>query len=210
MFDPHDVDVYVWLTYFQFSSDPHETREGGYDGSSLSVRFHPAPRTLISELRIPSSAPLIRIMLAVVSTVPSFAPAPLAGNGAVQARSSATMMARPARQQGQQCGIGGATAGVLAAWDAWPLIWDSIWGLLSACAKVAQSTARLPFRRAGAMCSQTPSPHMPSAGPLTGGTLPVDDSGSSSAGSVRIEVMPDSSDMGEPLSSTSSAIRPAS
>jgi hypothetical protein len=36
-------------------------------------------------------------MLAVVSTVPSFAPAPLAGNGAVQARSSATMMARPAR-----------------------------------------------------------------------------------------------------------------
>jgi hypothetical protein len=36
-------------------------------------------------------------MLAVVSTVPSFAPAPRARQGAVQARRSATQMARPAR-----------------------------------------------------------------------------------------------------------------
>ena len=40
---------------------------------------------------------LIRIMLALVSTVPSYTSAPLAGNGAVQTRSSVSMMARKAK-----------------------------------------------------------------------------------------------------------------
>ena len=86
-------------------------------------------------------------MLSSIAALPGYA-SPLVANGAVQARSSTTMMARKALPHWSIIGQSAATA--LAAWGRLGCVASSLgqhMELLSACVKLVHSTA---FDRLGA------------------------------------------------------------